>query len=49
MNAYVRFAKSNELQLVQLKSGKEKKGIYTYKESIIFTRNSKSLWINSTE
>ena len=28
MNAYVRFAKSNDIQLIQLKSGKEKKGIY---------------------
>ncbi len=28
MNAYVRFAKSKNIQLIQLKSGKEKKGIY---------------------
>ena len=28
MNSYVRFAKSNDISLVQLKSGKSKKGIY---------------------
>jgi transposase-like protein len=28
MNAYVRFAKSKNIKLIQLKSGKEKKGIY---------------------
>ena len=28
MNSYVRFAKSEDIQLIQLKSGKEKKGIY---------------------
>jgi len=28
MNAYVRFANSKGIQLIQLKSGKEKKGIY---------------------
>ncbi len=29
MNAYVKFAKSKEIQSIQLKSGKEKKGIYS--------------------
>jgi len=29
MNVYVRFAKSKDIQLIQLKSGKEKKGIYS--------------------
>ena len=29
MNSYVRFAKSKDIQLIQLKSGKEKKGIYS--------------------
>ena len=28
MNSYVRFAKSKNIQLIQLKSGKEKRGIY---------------------
>lgn len=28
MNSYVRFAKSKDIQLIQLKSGKEKRGIY---------------------
>ena len=28
MNSYVRFAKSNGIELVQLKTGKSKKGIY---------------------
>lgn len=29
MNAYIRFAKNNDIQLIQLKSGKVKKGIYS--------------------
>jgi hypothetical protein len=29
MNAYVRFENSKDIQLIQLKSGKEKKGIYS--------------------
>jgi hypothetical protein len=28
MNAYIRFARSKGIQLIQLKSGKEKRGIY---------------------